>query len=234
MKEDREGMPTEVLPVTRSKREARRNYDGLSGVYDYISGPFEHRHTEKAIELMSPGEGDMVLEIGFGTGRGLNSVAGLVGAGTEVVGLDLSKGMTRIARSRLERAGFQNICLCIADAAQIPYRMRVFDSALVSFTLELFDTPEIPMVLAEIRRVLKPDGRIGMVCLSKESGTPPILKLYEWGHRMWPALMDCRPIYGGRFLTDAGFRIVEAEKPRMMGLPLEIVVAERSGAKPAL
>ena len=233
MKEYREAPPTEVLPVTRSKQEARRNYDRLSGVYDYISGPFEHRHTEKAIELLSPGEGDLVLEIGFGTGRGLNSIAGFVGAGTEVVGLDLSSGMTRRARLRLESAGFQNACLCIADAAQIPYRIRVFNYALVSFTLELFDTPEIPLVLAEIRRVLKPGGRIGMVCLSKESGTPPILKLYEWGHRMWPALMDCRPIYGGRFLTDAGFQIVEAERPRMMGLPLEIVVAEKLGTKPA-
>jgi len=227
LKKEREEPPTEVLPVTRSKQEAQRTYDMLSGLYDYISGPFEHRHTEKAIELLSPGEGDLILEIGFGTGRGLKSVAGFVGAGTDVVELDLSSGMARRARLRLERAGIQNACLCIADAAQIPYRIRVFDSTFISFTLELFDTPEIPLVLAEIRRVLKTDGRIGMVCLSKESGKPPILKLYEWSHRIWPTLMDCRPIYGGRFLKEAGFRIVYAEKPRMMGLPLEIVVAKK-------
>jgi demethylmenaquinone methyltransferase/2-methoxy-6-polyprenyl-1,4-benzoquinol methylase len=234
LKEERERTLTQVLPVTRSKQEAKRSYDGLSGVYDYLSGPFEHRHTEKTIGLLSPGEGDLVLEIGFGTGRGLYSIAGSVGAGTNVVGLDLSSGMTRRARKRLERSDIQNVCLCIADAAQTPYRIQVFDSTLVSFTLELFDTPEIPVVLGEIRRVLISDGRIGVVCLSKESGESLSLRLYEWGHRMWPALIDCRPIYGGRFLTDVGFRIVEAENPRMMGLPLEIVVAEKSGTKPAL
>jgi demethylmenaquinone methyltransferase/2-methoxy-6-polyprenyl-1,4-benzoquinol methylase len=90
------------------------------------------------------------------------------------------------------------------------------------------------VVLGEIRRVLKLDGRIGVVCLSKESGESLALRLYEWGHKMWPALIDCRPIYGERSLTDTGFWIVEAEKPRMMGLPLEIVVAEKSGTKPAL
>lgn len=223
-----------MLPVTRSKQEAKRNYDRLSGVYDYLSGPFEHKHTEKAVELLSPDGGELVLEIGFGTGRGLETIAGLVGPEVEVVGLDLSLGMAKQARSRLRNAGIRNACLCIGDAVNLPYRERVIDSTLISFTLELFDTPHIPLVLAETRRTLKPGGKLGVVCLSKESGEPLILRLYEWGHRRWPALMDCRPIYGECSLMDAGFRIVEAEKPRMMGLPLEIVVAEKSKTGPTL
>jgi demethylmenaquinone methyltransferase/2-methoxy-6-polyprenyl-1,4-benzoquinol methylase len=234
LKEGREGQPNDVLPVTRSKQEAKKNYNRLSGAYDYLSGPFEHRHTAKAVELLSPAGGELVLEIGFGTGRALEEITGLVGDEVEVVGLDLSSGMARRTRSRLRKAGIRNACLSIGDAVNLPYREQVMGSTLISFTLELFDTPEIPLVLTGTRRVLKPGGKLAVVCLSKETGEPLALKLYEWGHRKWPALIDCRPIYGERSVMEAGFQIVEAEKPRMMGLPLEIVVAEKSKTGPAL
>jgi ubiquinone/menaquinone biosynthesis C-methylase UbiE len=95
----------------------------------------------------------------------------------------------------------------------------------MSFTLELFDTPEIPSLLEEVRRVLKPGGRIGVASMSKENGESLLLRLYEWAHRKWPKYVDCRPIYLEQSLRDARYEIRKKEKVKFFGLPGEIVVA---------
>jgi len=94
----------------------------------------------------------------------------------------------------------------------------------MSFTLELFELPEIFQVLGEIRRVLKIDGKLGVVSLSKEE-EGSLLRLYEWAHQKWPRYIDCRPIYTKELLVDAGFDIKSWQKMHMLGLPLDIVIA---------
>lgn len=93
-------------------------------------------------------------------------------------------------------------------------------------TLELFDTPEIPIVLDEIRRVLSLGGRFGIVGYYKETGPSMILKIYEWAHERWPVFFDCRPIHVEESLRSAGHGTVAAELSRMAGFPVGIVVAE--------
>lgn len=98
----------------------------------------------------------------------------------------------------------------------------------MSFTLELFDTPEIPGVLAECRRALKPGGRIVVVGISKEGEDGIILQVYEWTHKHFPNFLDCRPIFVRRALEDAGFRIESVDK-KMMWVPVEIALAINGG-----
>ena len=98
----------------------------------------------------------------------------------------------------------------------------------MSFTLELFDTPEIPKILNEIKEVLKPKGRLAVVSLSKEYGETMSLKLYEWFHQKFPRYADCRPIYVEKSLRDKGYNIKYKEMMTLFGLPIVIV----TGIKP--
>ena len=91
------------------------------------------------------------------------------------------------------------------------------------FTLELFDTPEIPKVLSECRRVLRPGGRIVVVGMSKEGRKDPLVSMFEWAHRHFPNFLDCRPIYVRRALGAAGFGFGRSVTKHMW-VPVEIAL----------
>lgn len=226
MKQERESTVSGILSVPRSKEEAKQFYDRISQFYDYLAGAFERKYVEMALERLSVQEGGAVLEIGFGSGHCLKRIAQSVGIRGKVCGIDISSGMLEVARRRLQRAQLSDrVELYCGDAANLPYDDSTFDSVFMSFTLELFDTPEIPKVLEEVKRVLKPTGRLGVVSMSKENGGSTLVRLYEWFHKKWPKYIDCRPIYVERSLIDAGYKIQSKQKVRLMRLPGEIVVA---------
>ena len=211
--------------VPRAKAQARATYDKMSRSYDLFAGAFEKRLRNLALERLGVSSGEAVLEIGFGTGHSLERIATAVGEEGRVCGVDLSSGMLAVSRKRLDRAGLsERVELHCEDAAQLPYADEEFDAAFMSFTLELFDTPEIPVVLGEIKRVLKTGGRLGVVSLSREDGTPLMLRVYEWLHQRLPQYIDCRPIYVAQALQDAGFRIAHNEKENLWGLPAKVAV----------
>jgi ubiquinone/menaquinone biosynthesis C-methylase UbiE len=218
--------PLAVLPVPRTKAEAKRFYDRISRIYGWMTGAFERKHGEKALELLSIRGGETVLEIGTGSGYCFWQIAGLVGDGGKCCGVDISAGMLEVTRDRLMRSGMAaRAGLCCADAVRLPLRDKSFDAILMTFTLELFDTPEIPHVLREIMRVLKPGGRLAIASLSKEGKATTAVRLYEWAHRKWPRYADCRPIYAERAVTDCGFVLAARQMARMATLPLVTILA---------
>ncbi|RJQ46434.1 MAG: methyltransferase domain-containing protein [Gaiellales bacterium] len=176
--------------------------------------------------MLAPLPGEQVLEPGFGTGHSLEAIAAAVGEEGRVFGIELSPRMLGLAQERLEREGLAlRAELSLGDAASLPFRDSKVDAVFMSFTLELFDTPEIPRVLGECRRVLRPGGRVCVVALSK-AGPPRLMeRLYEWGHLKWPALLDCRPIYVGHSLREAAFKVRESRLSTIWGLPVETVLA---------
>jgi len=216
----------DILPVMRSKEQAKRFYDRISRVYDYLIGAFERKYAEMAVEQLCVEEGETVLEVGFGTGYCLKRIAESVGKMGKAYGVDISSGMLEATRRRLDKAGLMDrVELLCGDATILPYGDNSFDAVFMSFTLELFDTPEIPKLLEEVKRVLKPRGRIGVASISKENGESLLLRLYEWAHRKWPKYADCRPIYLEQSLRDAGYEIRRKRKVKLFGLPSEVVVA---------
>jgi len=220
-------MEGETTRVNRPRQAARVAYNRMSRWYDALARS-ERRFVDAGLRMLAIRDGERVLEIGCGTGYALVPIARAAGASGLAVGLDIAEGMLAAATARLERDGLaRRPFLTMADAAALPFADGAFDAVFTAFTLELFDTPDIPAVLAECVRVLRPGGRLGAVTLSREGGGR-MVRLYEWAHNRWPVWVDCRPVYARRALEDAGFRIVRAARARMWGLPVESVVAVRA------
>ncbi len=214
-------MGIQIQRVERSREEAKQSYDRMARWYDLFAGS-EKKFTQIGLQKLNVQPGEHVLEIGFGTGQALIELAQ---AGAESVsGVDLSEGMLQVAQERVRAADLgERIDLRLGDATQLPFKDGTFDAVFISFTLELFDTPEIPVVLGECRRVLRTGGRLGVVSLAKRETLA--CRVYEWGHAKMPAMLDCRPIFVRQSVEQAGFMIKEAVEVKMWGLPVEVVVA---------
>ena len=217
----------QISDVTRTKQEAKESYNKLSRWYDIISLP-ERKYIEIGLQRLNAKENEKILEIGFGTGHSIIELAKSVGESGKVYGIDLSEAMYKITQSKIEKAGLtERVILKLGDAAKLQFENDFFDAIFMSFTLELFDTPEIPVVLKECQRVLKAGGRICIVAMSKPEKINIITKLYEWSHRKFPKYIDCRPILVQKSLKDAGFHIIDSSEMMMWGLPVEIVFANK-------
>jgi demethylmenaquinone methyltransferase/2-methoxy-6-polyprenyl-1,4-benzoquinol methylase len=136
--------------------------------------------------------------------------------------------MCHVAQLKVKKAGLsRRVSLQCGDATRIPFEASTFDAIFMSFTLELFDAPEIPTVLGECHKVLRNDGRICIVAMSRGDKDTMMLRLYEWFHERLPNYVDCRPIYPRNALEQAGFRIADVVQISMWGLPVEIVLAKK-------
>ncbi|UCD09367.1 MAG: methyltransferase domain-containing protein, partial [Dehalococcoidales bacterium] len=147
----------------------------------------------------------------------------------KVYGIDISSGMLEVTRRRMKKARtLDRVELYCDDALSLPYDDNSMDAVFMAFTLELFDTPEIPVLLEELKRVLKPEGRVGVTALSKKAGESFMVRLYEWAHNRWPEYADCRPIFLGNAVQAAGLKITFEETVKLFGLPVEIITARKN------
>ena len=96
---------TPISRVPRSKEEAKATYDKISRWYDVQAGPFEKKFRDVALQDIGAKEGEIVLEIGFGTGHCILALAQSVGNSGRVYGIDISEGMLNITQARIREAG---------------------------------------------------------------------------------------------------------------------------------
>jgi demethylmenaquinone methyltransferase/2-methoxy-6-polyprenyl-1,4-benzoquinol methylase len=211
---------------------ARRFYDRISKAYDLIADSDERAAREQGLAALAVRPGEKVLEIGYGTGHSLVSLAQAVGPGGRVWGIDVSDGMRQVAAERVKAAGLgDRVELVAAPTPPLPYADGQFDAVSMSFTLELFPLAEIPAVLAEIKRVLAPAGRLGAASMAvarageRESALEHV---YKWMHHHFPHIVDCQPIDARAALSAAGFHLTHDAELKIWSMPVAVVV----GVKP--
>ena len=219
----------EIKRVPVTKEASKAWYDRISRYYD-LAGLFENGYKTLALEMADFREGEKVLEVGCGTGWALERIARRVGERGKAYGLDLSPKMLRVARDRLQKAELMTrVELVEGDATKMPFPDDMFDVAFSTHTLELFDTPDIPVVLSEIKRVLKPGGKFVDLSISRET-VDTVTRFYEWIHERFAQYVDCRPIYVERSLREAGFKIASTRRVKIFNLLwVEIVCGLKEG-----
>ena len=109
-------------------------------------------------EVLAPRPGDRVLEVGPGTGYYALRVAEWIGPGGTLDVLDLQQEMLDHVTRRAQESGIANIVPTRGDALALPYPDLTFDSAYL--TVVLGEIPDKDGALRELRRVLKPGGRL--------------------------------------------------------------------------
>ena len=223
------GLSTMKSITTPHHESNRAFYDRISSAYDQIADANERSARLKGLELLAVRPGERVLEIGFGTGNEVLDLAARVGPRGRVDGVDISPGMLAVAQRKLDAAQpAPRVELRVGDARQLPFEDARFDAVYSSFTLELFPEDDLPVVLEEAKRVLRPGGRLAVVSMAKvKPGDRASLleNLYVWMHWHFPHIVDCRPIDVAGRLAAAGFTVTEQVDLEIWTLPVTAAVA---------
>jgi SAM-dependent methyltransferase len=115
-----------------------------------------------AMAALAPEPGERILDIGCGCGRTSLELAGRVGPNGAVTGADISRPMLAEARRRAQAAGLSQASFREGDVQTEAFPPRAYDAAFSRFGVMFFDDP--PAAFANIRKALKPGGRLAFVC----------------------------------------------------------------------
>jgi SAM-dependent methyltransferase len=113
------------------------------------------------LDLLGIAPGERVLEVGCGSGVVLRDMARKVAPSGVAVGLDLSLALLEVARRLAERERLGSLVdLCEGDARWLPFGDGEFDAVLAVTTL--VHLPDAERAVAELVRVVRPGGRVGV------------------------------------------------------------------------
>ncbi len=199
-----------LTPSEQNLENARRRraWDKQASRYDKQIGWWESRvlgrDNREWAGQRARGE---VLDVAVGTGLNL----GFYDAGLRVTGIDLSPAMLAIARRRAADLN-RDVELCEGDAHHLPFDDASFDTVVCTFSL--CNIPDLHQAVSEMRRVLRPAGRLILVDHVRSTVTP----IY-WLQKGIEAVsvridgdrMTRRP---AEVVEQAGFEVVERERFR--------------------
>lgn len=142
----------DAMPDRTIKRvSAREGYDIWSDTYDSTPNPVVAMDSRHTIELLSPKQGELILDAGCGTGRHLKQ---LLVVGALPIGIDFSPGMLNAAHHNCP-----DVPLAAANLDHpLPFQTASFDAVLCSLIGE--HLTELPSLSREFYRALRPAGRL--------------------------------------------------------------------------
>lgn len=150
------------MPVDKSSREVRAMFSSIAPRYDLLNHLLsinqDKRWRRRAIKLLCPRRGELVLDLCCGTGD-LAIECRRQQTACRIVGVDFALPMLQRAAEKASLgAGAKDIHLAAGDALHLGFSAYTFDVAMVAFGVRNFENTGAG--LREVRRVLKPGGRL--------------------------------------------------------------------------
>lgn len=141
--------------MTEQRRDARQVFGARAASYTASATHTDPVVLARVVELAQPQPGWRALDVGAGTGHTAFALAPHV---AEVLGIDLTPEMLAEAEALRARNGCLNVTFGLADAQALPQDDASFD--LVTCRRAAHHFTDLPRALAEMRRVLRPGGRL--------------------------------------------------------------------------
>lgn len=141
-------------------------------VYDEILVPrmFEP-WARLLVQMLRVKPGEAVLDVACGPGVVARAAAERVGPSGRVTGCDVSEGMLGLARSKAISDGAAAVAYHEASADALPFQDGTIDVVTCQQGLQFF--PDRPAAAREMRRVLRPGGRVGITVWTAIENSPP-------------------------------------------------------------
>lgn len=148
-------------------------YDFLNTALSFNQDKYWRRF---AVELTGLGPGGQGLDVCCGTGMLTLELAKAAGLNGHVAGLDFCADMLAIAGENIRKTPYREIIeLVEGNAVNLPFPENTFDCATIGFALR--NVPDIRKTIDEMRRVVKPGGKVVSLELAKP-GIPLFKQLY--------------------------------------------------------
>jgi len=174
-----------VVPFKNSKESKKKQvenmFDKIAFRYDFLnrflSAGIDVRWRKKAIKQLIDLRPKKILDVATGTGDFAITSYEILNP-EKIIGIDISDGMLEIGRKKIEKAGFENsIELLNGDSEAILFDDNSFHAVTVAFGVRNFENLE--KGLSEIKRVLKPGGKLIVLECTKPS-LPVLKQLYNF------------------------------------------------------
>ncbi|MCE9537672.1 MAG: bifunctional demethylmenaquinone methyltransferase/2-methoxy-6-polyprenyl-1,4-benzoquinol methylase UbiE [Bacteroidetes bacterium] len=183
--------------TTSKKEQVAAMFDNIAPKYDFLNQLLSlgiHKGwRRKAIRLLQAQKPKTVLDIATGTAD--FAIEAMKLNPTKVVGVDISEGMLKLGRDKINKLGLQNkIELKSGDSENLPFSDNSFDAITVGFGVRNFENLE--KGVADIYRVLNPDGMLVILEFSKPIHFP-VKQVYNFYFRY------ITPLVGKLFSKDS-------------------------------
>ena len=149
-------------------RKRASRYDLSVQIYRLI-GFDMRRYRHDTITSLELGSGDLVVELGCGTGLNFENVQRRIGPKGKIIGVDLTDSMLDVARTRVVHEGWANVELVQADVAEWDMPQDV-DGMFSTLALTL--VPEYDYVIEKASRALSKGGRLAVFDMKEPARWP--------------------------------------------------------------
>ena len=143
-------------------------YDKIAKLYDFFTAWFYKKARMKLIENLGIKKNDRVLIIACGTGQNFKLIQEKIGNSGEIIALDYSKGMLKVAQKRIDKNNWKNIKLINTDARNLNRKFLMNNAIDSDFDILIGELafsviPEWKKIMTTSASLLKQNGKIGLL-----------------------------------------------------------------------